>query len=59
MKVELNYNFTWPAIITLILFFLKCLGVLKWAWIWVFSPIWVTFILFWVLFIFFKLMKWL
>ena len=43
MKVDINLN--WIIIpLQLLLIVLKLSNVIKWSWVWVFSPIWITII---------------
>jgi len=45
-KFKKHYH-TWPFIHTLTLVFivLKLFNVITWSWIWVFSPIWISFLI--------------
>lgn len=43
MKLDINLN--WIIIpLQLLLIVLKLSNVIKWSWVWVFSPIWITII---------------
>lgn len=47
MRINIRFSFTVFAItLTSIFFFLKILGYINWAWIWIFSPIWLGFAIF-------------
>lgn len=35
-------SISFPIWLTLLFLFLRCVGVLTWPWLWVFSPVWVT-----------------
>jgi len=45
-----NSGIGFCGILTIIFFVLKVLGILKWSWLWVFSPIWIP-IVFGIIFI--------
>lgn len=46
---KVNMDFGFANILTIIFVVLKLVGVIDWAWVWVLSPIWISFIIFLVL----------
>ena len=59
MEIKINFDFTFPLILTVIFIILRGLNVIHWAWYWIISPIWIMAILFVITFIIFKIKRWL
>ena len=59
MKLKINFDFTWPIIISVILVILKLFKVISWSWIWVTCPFWGAIIIFGVVVAVLKLKGWL
>ena len=59
MEIKVNFDFTFPLVLTVIFVILKGLHIINWAWYWIISPIWIMAILFVVTFIIFKIKRWL
>ena len=45
---------SFPAVLELIFIVLKLCGVIKWSWIWVLSPVWISWIIFIIILIWIK-----
>lgn len=43
---NININFSYGALLTIVFVVLKLLNVISWSWLWVLSPLWISFILF-------------
>lgn len=59
MELKVNFNFTYPIILTIIFVILKVFKIINWAWYWIISPIWIMWILIMITFIIFKIKGWL
>lgn len=49
MMVKVNIGF--QLLLTVIFATLKALGIINWSWLWVFAPIWITFVAIFTIFI--------
>lgn len=54
MKIDVRFNL--GIILGIIFIVLKLVGIINWSWLWVLSPIWISFVLF--VFVFFIAMIW-
>lgn len=45
MKNDVNINFGFPGLLTILFIALKLTHVIAWSWWWVLSPIWITILL--------------
>ena len=43
---NININFSYGVLLTIVFVVLKLLNVISWSWLWVLSPLWISFILF-------------
>ena len=61
MKVNINIriDFTFALVLTVIFVILKGLNIINWAWYWLVSPIWITLIIAFIIYIILKLKGWL
>lgn len=50
--IEKQFGIGFPGLLTLIFITLKLTGYITWSWVWVLSPIWITFLIVFVLYIF-------
>ena len=44
--INININFSYIALLSVVFIVLKLLNVISWSWLWVLSPLWISFILF-------------
>lgn len=44
MKIDIRFNL--GIILGIIFIVLKLVGIINWSWLWVLSPIWISFVLF-------------
>jgi len=44
MKIDIKFNL--GIILGIIFIVLKLVGIINWSWLWVLSPIWISFVLF-------------
>jgi hypothetical protein len=42
--MKVNIDLTGVIVLTIVFAVLKCAGTLDWSWFWVFSPLWIAFI---------------
>ncbi len=54
MKIDIRFNL--GIILGIIFIVLKLVGIINWSWLWVLSPIWISFVLF--VFVFFIAVIW-
>jgi hypothetical protein len=54
MKIDIKFNL--GIILGIIFIVLKLVGIINWSWLWVLSPIWISFVLF--VFVFFIAVVW-
>jgi len=54
MKIDIRFNL--GIILGIIFIVLKLVGIINWSWLWVLSPIWISFVLF--VFVFFVAVVW-
>lgn len=54
MKIDIRFNL--GIILGIIFIVLKLVGIINWSWLWVLSPIWISFVLF--VFVFFVAVIW-
>lgn len=54
MKIDVRFNL--GIILGIIFIVLKLVGIINWSWLWVLSPIWISFVLF--VFVFFIAVVW-
>lgn len=54
MKIDIKFNL--GIILGIIFIALKLVGIINWSWLWVLSPIWISFVLF--VFVFFIAVVW-
>jgi len=54
MKIDVRFNL--GIILGIIFIVLKLVGIINWSWLWVLSPIWISFVLF--VFVFFIVVVW-
>ena len=45
IKVGSSGGIGFVGLLTILFIFLKLMGIIDWAWLWVLSPIWITFVL--------------
>ena len=45
MDIKINFDLSVGTILTITFIVLKLIGFIKWSWIWVFSPLWISVIL--------------
>lgn len=58
MDINIKLDYTLALGLTLLFFILKITHYINWAWIWIFSPIWISVIISLIfVFIYFKLIK--
>lgn len=54
MKIDIRFNL--GIILGVVFIILKLVGIINWSWLWVLSPIWISFVLF--VFVFFVAVVW-
>ena len=59
MEVNIRIDFTFALVLTVIFVILKGLNIINWAWYWLVSPIWITLIIAFIIYIILKLKGWL
>ena len=59
MEVNIKIDFTFALVLTVIFVILRGLNIINWAWYWLVSPIWITLIIAFVIYIILKLKGWL
>lgn len=50
--IEKQSGVGFPGLLTLIFITLKLTGYITWSWVWVLSPIWITFLIVFIVFVF-------
>ena len=45
MDIKFNFDLSIGIILTIMFVVLKIVGIIKWSWIWVFSPLWISIII--------------